>query len=97
MRQEHKKLLLAAVLYVGIGIFYQALLCTAWWSQLGSDGIPSDIPCAGILWTPIVLLQWPLMGFFSLMYGDFSRGIPVVLAFILILLVLVKFPKKQVS
>lgn len=58
------------ITYLTIGLSMQLVSCA--WPSLGQDGQPSDIPCAGIPWSFFIVLQWPLLAFFSLSLGDFK-------------------------
>lgn len=48
------------IAYVAIGVLYNVATCATWNMQLGQDGSPPDIPCAGIPWTPMMVAGWPL-------------------------------------
>jgi len=77
-----KAIILSILLYLAVGIGYQVYNCAV--PQLGADGMPSDIPCAGIVWTPIILLGWPLVSLFFVAYGDILKGL---IQFALVLIV----------
>jgi len=84
----NKKLITFILLYLLFGIIYQVYLCSAHIKEI-------SIPCAGYIWTPIVLLGWPLFGLFDLIGGFIIRGLIIITAFVLTILIPHKIFKKH--
>jgi hypothetical protein len=86
MRPSSKLFLTALVLYLVLGIGYQIWTCATWSSSLGQDGLPPDIPCAGIPWTILVVGLWPANSFSELRSGHPLAAASLVAAFGLVIL-----------
>lgn len=94
----NKKLITFIILYLIFGVIYQIYSC-----KVNID--PEDpFPCSGIVWTPIVLLGWPLFGIFDIIYGiiissriyEFmARGIITLMAFALTIVIPLKLFNKK--
>lgn len=89
MKSSRVFIILALALYLVVGILFQVYSCAV-------TGRGSDLPCAGILWTPIVVLMWPFMAVFDLAYGLkdgrwdlLGRGIVLGAAFVVDLLLFI--------
>ncbi|MEK9173313.1 MAG: hypothetical protein AAB594_01945 [Patescibacteria group bacterium] len=76
-----KQITIFVGLYLLFGLINQAYSC-----KISVD--PEDpFPCAGIIWTPVVLLGWPLFGIFDLIHGFIVRGVLILLAFTLTIVI----------
>lgn len=69
MKTSRILLIAAFVVYLSAGIFFQIYTCTN--PDPNGDGYPSDIPCAGIPWTPLIIVGWPIM-IIGFAYGQFA-------------------------
>lgn len=71
MKTSRILLIAAFVVYFGAGIFFQVQTCLN--PDSNGDGYPSDIPCAGIPWTPFIIVGWPIV-MIGFPYGFFSEA-----------------------
>ena len=76
----NKKLITFLILYLIFGIIYQSYTC---YVSIKDD----SISCVNIVWTPIIILGWPLFGIFDLISGPIVRGVITLIAFSLAILV----------
>lgn len=88
MRSSSKFFLLAVALYLVCGIAYQLWTCATWSSNLGQDGFPPDIPCAGIPWTIFTVGLWPAYSSHDLRHGHPLAGALFVVAFVVVVVLL---------
>ena len=63
---------LALGLYLAFGIGYQIWTCATWSARLGQDGLPPDLPCAGMPWTAMNVGLWPIYS-----ARDLQGGYPI--------------------
>lgn len=71
LKTSRSLLIAAFVVYFGAGIFFQVQTCLN--PDGNGDGYPSDIPCAGIPWTPLIIVGWPIM-IIGFAYGLFNEA-----------------------
>ena len=57
-----------ALVYLLFGIAYHITEC-AYFGYRGGAGNPSDLPCGGLLWTPVILAFWPVYSMLNLTEG----------------------------
>ena len=85
MRSSRSFFIAALVLYLVFGIVYQVWTCATWTTNLGQDGYPPDIPCAGVPWTIFIVSLWPGYSSLDLWYGHPMAGALFVAAFLVVL------------
>jgi len=67
-RPSWRYLLLFVLVYFFFGVAYQITVCL-YSGYRAAAGNPSDLPCAGFPWTPMILACWPLFAFGTLIAG----------------------------
>ena len=64
------------LVYLLCGLAFQMVVC-AYLSYREAMGNPSDLPCWGIVWTPLILIGWPLDAAVLIIAGMKGAAVPV--------------------